>query len=189
MEWHFWHMCFPCPAAFTWAIGKVTIHGLGSLGSQGCWAPWAPYGAGLLGLWAPESDVLSGLSMVLGSLGCWAPEVTGLPSWLGSLWPLFSRINRLPGLPRLLGSQGCWAPVVRGFLMLLDSRGYWAPEITGLPRLLGSWGYWAPEEYWAPDLIRVPKDHCTMFCCEQWKWKICSFFLIFSDSVALYDVG
>ena len=32
---------------------------------------------------------------------------------------------------------------------------------------LGSQVVWAPEEYWAPDLIRVPKDHCTMFCCEQ----------------------
>ena len=44
------------------------------------WAPWAPYGAGLLGLWAPEGDVPSVLSMVLGSQGCWAPEFAGLPS-------------------------------------------------------------------------------------------------------------
>ena len=58
--------------------GKVTIHGLGSLGSQGFWAPWAPYGAGLLGLWAPEGDVPSVLSMVLGSRGYWAPELIGL---------------------------------------------------------------------------------------------------------------
>ena len=74
-------------------LGKVTIHGLGSLGSQGCWAPWAPYGAGLLGLWAPEGDVLSGLSMVLGSLGCWT-------AWA----------PKGDGLPRLLGSRVDWAP-------------------------------------------------------------------------------
>ena len=77
---------------------------LGSLGSIWC---WAPYGAGLLGLWAPEGDVPSVLSMVLGSQGCWAPEGAGLP--------------------RVLGSQGCWAPKGAGLPRLLGSRVDWAP--------------------------------------------------------------
>ena len=121
--------------------GKVTIHGLGSLGSQGCWAPWAPYGAGLLGLWAPEGDAM----YLLCSQWCWAPKGAGLPSLLGSQvdWAPYDHCSL--GSIGSLGSQDCWASVVRGLLMLLGSRGYWAPVITGLPRLLGSRDNGAPD--------------------------------------------
>ena len=79
------------------AVGKVTIHGLGSLGSQGCWAPWAPYGAGL--------------HTVLGSIWCWAPRFVGSRGWC-TLWALNGA-----GLPRVLGSRGYWAPELIGLLM------------------------------------------------------------------------
>ena len=104
---------------------------LGSLGSIWC---WAPYGAGLLGLWAPEGDAM----YLLCSQWCWAPKGAGLPSLLGSQvdWAPYDHCSL--GSIGSLGSQDCWASVVRGLLMLLCSRGYWAPVITGLPRLLGS---------------------------------------------------
>ena len=83
--------------------------------------------------------------------------------------------------PHFLGSWVAWAPKLPGLPSFLGSRVAWAPELHGLPSCLGSRGILGSRFNWAP------KDHCTIFCCEQWKWKL-GFFFNFSDSVALYDV-